>query len=50
MDLFRRIPVWAILPFLSAAWAQNAPVISLIANAEGELLRHDRLHFDHDPG
>ena len=36
MALFRRVPVWAILPFFSAAWAQNSPVISLVANAEGE--------------
>lgn len=36
MALFRRMPVWAILPLFSAAWAQNSPVISLVANAEGE--------------
>ena len=37
MAQFRRMPVWAmILPFFSAAWAQNSPVISLVANAEGE--------------
>jgi hypothetical protein len=36
MALFLRMPVWAILPFFPAAWAQNSPVISLVANAEGE--------------
>src|SRR5690348_1404202 len=36
MGLLRWMPVWAILPVFSAAWAQNGPVISLVANAEGE--------------
>ena len=36
MALFRRMPLWAILPFFSVAWAQNSPVILLVANAEGE--------------
>jgi uncharacterized protein (TIGR03437 family) len=36
MALFRRMPVWAILPFFSAAWAQDSPVIALVANAAGE--------------
>ena len=36
MNLFRWLPVCAILPFLSIARAQNSPVISLVANAEGE--------------
>ncbi len=31
-----RMRVWAILLFVSAVWAQNTPVISLVANAEGE--------------
>uniref|UniRef100_Q01N79 IPT/TIG domain-containing protein n=1 Tax=Solibacter usitatus (strain Ellin6076) TaxID=234267 RepID=Q01N79_SOLUE len=36
MPLFLKVSSWAILPLLSAAWAQNSPVISLVANAEGE--------------
>ncbi len=36
MALLRKMPVWAILPFFSTAWAQNSPVISLVANAAGE--------------
>ena len=36
MDLFPRMAVWAMLLFVSAAWAQNVPVISLVANAAGE--------------
>src|SRR5579872_1850290 len=36
MALFRGMPVWVILPLCSVAWAQNTPVISLVANAGGE--------------
>ncbi len=36
MTLHWRIVVLAALPVLSVAWAQNLPVISLVANAEGE--------------
>jgi hypothetical protein len=40
MGLFRRMPVWAIVPLCSAAWAQNSPVISLVANAVGRESHH----------
>jgi uncharacterized protein (TIGR03437 family) len=36
MNLQWRIAALAILPLVSVAWSQNAPVISLVANAEGE--------------
>ena len=36
MSRFRRTSLWAILSLCPAAWAQNSPVISLVANAEGE--------------
>ena len=35
MNLQWRIAVLAILPIAPVAWAQNSPVISLVANAEG---------------
>lgn len=36
MCLLRWVSVCVILPLVSAASAQNSPVISLVANAEGE--------------
>ncbi len=36
MRLFRGMALLAILPLYPTVWAQSAPVISLVANAEGE--------------
>ena len=36
MKIVARIALLVCLPLFSVAWAQNSPVISLVANAEGE--------------